>query len=242
MHRFYFAARIASDVVELTGPEAHHLRHVLRVEVGDSVELFDGRGGHAVGQVETVAKQSVRIRIGRRGHSAPTPTFGVILATAMPKGDRFGWLVEKATELGVTRLIPLITQRSVVAAGSGKLDKLRRTVIEACKQCGRNDLMTIDELARWPDVVSREFAVPHRAILIAHPGGEAWSTAGWLGSSEASPQHDVLIAIGPEGGFTGEELELGQRHGARLVNLGPHVLRIETAAIAAAVLALKSDE
>jgi 16S rRNA (uracil1498-N3)-methyltransferase len=242
MHRFYCPAGFAYDTVELTGAEAHHLRQVLRLEVGDEVELFDGRGGHAVGQIEAVAKQAACIRIARRGHKTESPPCPVILATAMPKGDRFGWLVEKATELGVARLIPLITQRSVVTAGSGKLDKLRRTVIEACKQCGRNDLMSIDEPVRWSDVVAKEFDVPHRAILIAHPGGERRRTGEWLVSSAASPQPDVLIAIGPEGGFADEEIELGQRHGARLVNLGPHVLRVETAAIAAVVLALKSEE
>lgn len=242
MHRFYLPTGFASDTVELSGPEAHHLRNVLRVEVRDEVELFDGRGGVAAGRVESVSKQSARIAITRRGSFGRPTTRRVILVTAMPKADRFAWLVEKATELGVARLIPLITQRSVVAAGSGKLDKLRRTVIEACKQSGRNDLMSIDEPARWADVVEREFVVPHRTILIAHPGGDSWPTKAWVRSSAASPQHDVLMAIGPEGGFADEELEHGKRHGARLVNLGPHVLRIETAAIAGAVLAAKSDE
>lgn len=234
MHRFFTPAGFASDSAELTGPEAHHLLHVLRLGVGHEVELFDGRGNQAVGRVETTTRQAVRLRVTFRSELVRKPTHAVILATAMPKGDRLGWLVEKATELGVERLIPLITQRSVVDAGAGKLDKLRRTVIEACKQCGRNELMSIDPPTNWVDVIAREFVAPNRSILIAHPGGEPWSSQAWLGSSAASPQRDALIAIGPEGGFTDDEVELGQRHGARFVNLGQHVLRIETAAVAAA--------
>ncbi|MBI5756927.1 MAG: 16S rRNA (uracil(1498)-N(3))-methyltransferase [Planctomycetales bacterium] len=243
MHRFFAPTSFASDTAELTGPEAHHLLHVLRLGVGDDVELFDGRGVHAICQIESTARQAVRLRIISRAASVRATTRSVILATAMPKGDRLGWLVEKATELGVDRLIPLITQRSVVDAGAGKLDKLRRTVIEACKQCGRDNLMTIDPPSHWSDVVAREFVVPDRLILVAHPGGEPWPLEGWLGSSAASPLRDALIAIGPEGGFTDEEVQLAQRHGARLVHLVANVLRIETAAIAAvAGLVLATDE
>jgi 16S rRNA (uracil1498-N3)-methyltransferase len=236
MHRFFTPAGLAADTAELTGPEAHHLLHVLRLGVGDDVELFDGRGVQAVGQVEAATRQAVRLRIISQPASSRAKTRSLILATAMPKGDRFGWLVEKATELGVERLIPLITQRSVVDAGVGKLDKVRRTVIEACKQCGRNDLMTIAPPAPWSDVVAREFVVPDRLILVAHPGGDPWSAA------TPSAMQQTLIAIGPEGGFTDEETELAQRHGARLVHLGANVLRIETAAIAAvAGLVLATD-
>ena len=108
MHRFFVPAGFASDTVELTGPEAHHLLHVLRLGVGDDVELFDGRGVQAAGRVETTTRQTVGMRLISRSASPRATTRSLILATAMPKGDRFGWLVEKATELGVQRLIPLI--------------------------------------------------------------------------------------------------------------------------------------
>ncbi len=135
-------------------------------------------------------------------------------------------MIEKATELGVRRFVPLITSRSVVIPGEGKLDKMRRTIVEASKQCRRTRLMELAAPIEWPEFAARELATA--SAWVAHPSGPPLEIM-----SQPSPG-PIVVAIGPEGGFTDPELELAVKHGANLVSLGPRVLRIETAALALA--------
>ena len=230
--RFFAPSFPETGTLTLDGPEAHHLMHVLRITSGEVVEVFDGRGLVVSAEVTALRKRDVELRVvaARRDTS---PTREVILGTAVPKGDRFDWLIEKTTELGVTRIVPLMTSRSSVDPRDSKLDKLRQTVIAACKQSGRNHQLEISPVTSWADFVRNEF--PHRAAFIAHL------------SSEASPpppsiptlnhQSSTVFAIGPEGGFTNEEVALAMAAGAKPISLGPLILRIETAAIAVAALA-----
>jgi len=156
------------------------------------------------------------------------------LAVALPKGDRQKWLVEKATELGVTRLIPLVTERGVAQPTEAALERLRRSVIEASKQCGRNRLMEIGA----PCAASECFAqASAEAIhIVADPTGESLVAQSWSrrAGTTATP---MIAAVGPEGGFTPEEVAAAQVAGWRLVSLGSRVLRVETAAIALAAWA-----
>lgn len=227
--RFYLPDLAQGGEVELSGSEAHHLLHVMRAGVGDRVELFDGIGHAVAAEIVSARKKSATLKIVERLDDDTTSDSRLTLACAVPKGDRFGWLVEKATELGVDRLIPLETERSVVHPGDGKLDKMRQTVIAACKQSGRNWLMAIDERMTWSEFVERELR--DATALVAHPTGEP------LGRVLANLPHNerVVAAIGPEGGFTDVEIELATRAGARIFSLGTSILRTETAAIAIAV-------
>lgn len=228
-HRFYCPELIETGSITLSDAEAHHLTHVLRHQPDDLVELFNGAGLVAASRVASVRKRDVDLEVVTLRQD-PQPETVLTLATAVPKGDRFDWLVEKATELGVSRVIPLTTSRSVVDPRSGKLDKLRQTVITACKQSGRNHLMAISEVETWSEFLS-SIAPDHR-LLVAHPSGEpfAWSREP---GGVAEPR-SVAIAIGPEGGFSGEEIQSAMAMGAQAIHLGPHILRIETAAIAVA--------
>jgi 16S rRNA (uracil1498-N3)-methyltransferase len=149
--------------------------------------------------------------------------FPLHVASALPKGDRGDFLIEKLTELGATDFTPLVTERGVVKADESKADKLRRAVIEASKQCGRNVLMRVHAPARWADWCPRQSGLR----LIAHPGGAARGFR---------PGTGATVAIGPEGGFTEQEVELALANGWERVSLGPRILRVETAALAAAVL------
>src|SRR5262249_55281299 len=147
-----------------------------------------------------------------------------------PRGDRFDWLVEKATELGVSQLIPLTTSRSVVDPRNTKLDKLRQTVIAACKQSGRNHLMKISAVSSWSEFL-KQILPGHRA-LVAHPSGQRFDS---IQQCEPAGGHrPQAIAIGPEGGFSDEEVESATALGAQVIQLGSSILRIETAAIALA--------
>jgi 16S rRNA (uracil1498-N3)-methyltransferase len=227
--RFYVPELRAGARARLSADEAHHLARVLRLKIGDQVTVFDGRGHEADARIERVEGQTVELAVGGRLVTADESQPPVTLAVAVPKADRFAWLVEKATELGVARLVPLLTARSVVHPGASKLEKLRRTIVEASKQCGRSWLMTLHEPIPWREFVLREFT--SGLPLIADPSGEPLAEA-------LEADRPLLLAVGPEGGFTAEEREEAREQGGRLVSLGPWMLRIETAAIALAALAL----
>ncbi|MBC8113328.1 MAG: 16S rRNA (uracil(1498)-N(3))-methyltransferase, partial [Candidatus Saccharimonas sp.] len=168
-NRFFAPNCPEAGSVSLDGPEAHHLMHVLRISAGQRIEVFGGHGLVATAEVLAVRKRDVELRIVTSRQEIP-PSREVILGTAVPKGDRFDWLIEKATELGVTRIVPLITSRSSVDPRDSKLDKLRQTVITACKQCGRNHLLELSPVTPWADFVRNEF--PNRAVFIAHPSSD----------------------------------------------------------------------
>jgi len=228
-HRFYCPHLVETGTVTLTETEAHHLAHVLRHQPGDLVELFSGGGLVASCKVAVVHKRDVELEVLSARQDSPSKTV-LTLATAVPKGDRFDWLIEKATELGVSRLIPITTTRSVVDPRDSKLEKLRQTVITACKQSGRNHLMSISAVTPWNEF--RQKAASDQQVLIAHPKGESLNSIfPSISTSEARP---MVIAIGPEGGFSDEEVQSAILSGARAIHLGPYILRIETAAIALA--------
>ncbi len=148
----------------------------------------------------------------------------ITLAVALPKGDRQHWLVEKAVELGVSCLVPLITERGVAEPNEAALGRLRRYVIEAAKQCGRNRLLQIATPQPFPEFGRQASRAALR--LLAHPGPDAVPIAEL---ALPGPARAVCCAVGPEGGFTDEELAAGD--GWRRVSLGPRILRVETAAV-----------
>lgn len=231
-HRFYCPTLSATGSVSLDEAEAHHLAHVMRRQPGDEVELFNGAGLVATCWITAISKRGVTLDV-ISSHQQDSARTKLILATAVPKGDRFDWLVEKSTELGVSQLVPITTQRSIVDPRDSKLDKLRQTVITACKQSGRNDLMKISSVTNWPDFLD-QYRDGHQ-LLIAHPGGETLDSV--LSSADKTVR-PIAIAIGPEGGFTDDEVKAAQDCGAMPVSLGPCLLRIETAALGAAAKVL----
>jgi 16S rRNA (uracil1498-N3)-methyltransferase len=229
MHRFYCPVSIAGPQVELDADESHHLSRVLRLPIGEQVEIFDGEGRAAPAEVIAVGKRSVTLRVTRPPIVTPRPLPAIRLLVAAPKSDRLRWLIEKSSELGVARVSLLQTARSVVHPGAGKLDKLHAAVIAACKQCNRNDMMPIDPPRPWPKIVEEVVR-----------GGDMFLIA-TLYTSGIATQLDrlrtvpsVTIAIGPEGDWDPEEIALAERNGALRVGLGPLILRVETAAMALA--------
>jgi len=147
----------------------------------------------------------------------------VTLAVALPKGDRQRWLVEKATELGAARLVPVVCERGVAQPNEKAQGRLRRTVVEASKQCGRNRLMEIAEPVDWATLIDSTAGIPTR--LIAHPGAAT-------GTPNLLPEADAIVAIGPEGGFTPAEVDAALAAGWQTIDLGRRILRVETAALA----------
>lgn len=234
--RFYCPDPPISGHFALEGDEARHLLRVRRLGLRDQVELFDGRGYATCAEVTAVGRDRVELTaIGTALADRPLPC-RLTLATAVPKGERFDWLIEKATELGVTRLVPIITERSVVDPRDAKLERLRRRVVEASKQCGRNQLMEVERPAPWSTLLKN---VEDDVRLLAHPNG---SPRGRWPRSRNGQGASVTFAVGPEGGFSNAEVDEAQANGWSIVGLGPTILRIETAGLVGATSVLAQYE
>jgi 16S rRNA (uracil1498-N3)-methyltransferase len=193
------------------------------------VEVFDGSGFATIAQIVAVNRDQVVLVAEGPPITETSPSCFVTLATAIPKGERFDWLVEKVTELGVEALIPLVTERSVVDPGEMKLQRLRRTIVEASKQSRRNRLMILHPARAWADLV-RSAAETFALRLIATPHGLPPSRWPALTGTKR-----VLLAVGPEGGFSPTEESLARSEGWHAIQISPNVLRIETAALAGTV-------
>lgn len=184
--------------------------------------LLDGLGREAVGEVTAARKSQVRVRLISVEDVNREPQLRLTLAVSLPKGDRQKLLIEKLTELGVSRLIPLRSQRSVAQPSDSALERLEQHVIGACKQSGRTRKLEIVE----PLDVGQLAKLERPAVrLVAHPTG----LPGF--AFDTLPKDELLVAIGPEGGFTDEEVACLAAAGWLPLQLGPRVLRIETAAI-----------
>jgi 16S rRNA (uracil1498-N3)-methyltransferase len=230
--RFFLATPPVDGRAELVGDEARHLARVLRAAIGDAVAVFDGRGSEWPARVTSIGRDRVGLEVGPP-LAAAAPPLPLTLAVALPKGDRQKWLVEKLTELGCARLVPLVTTRGVAEATPAAIERLGRAAIEACKQCGRTTLLEITPPATLAAMLAARD--PNTVSLVADPSGEA------LGPLLAGHAGAVLALVGPEGGFTAEELAVAEAAGCRRVSLAPHILRVETAAVAlAAGVAMRS--
>jgi 16S rRNA (uracil1498-N3)-methyltransferase len=186
--------------------------------------LFDGVAPESrVARVRSIGREFVELDIIGPGTSRHEPLVELTLAVAAPKAERFDWLVEKAVEVGVGTLQPLLTERSVVNPRVTKLERLRQRVIEASKQCGRNRLMVIAEPVTWRELLGQQ---PNALRLLAVRG------AG--GILPKPVPLTVVLAVGPEGGFTQEGERAADGAGWRPLGLGRAVLRVETAAVVGA--------
>lgn len=224
MRRVYLP-NLSIGQVELPADQAHHLRDVLRVGLGEQIELFDGRGAVAVGQIVDITGRRLGVRIDQI-LAAPARPMHLTVAAALPKGARADWMIEKLGEIGVDVLVPLITARSVVVpAGKSKHDRFSRLAAQAARQAGRSDVMAIQaptDLAQLlaPSDADRCYLSPVAAQSLL--------------DLLAEPPRNLMLLIGPEGGWTEEEIGALDAAGARGARLTQTVLRVETAAVLAA--------
>jgi 16S rRNA (uracil1498-N3)-methyltransferase len=221
MRRIYFP-NLSVGQVELPAAQAHHLRDVVRVGRGQQIELFDGQGAAAVGQIVDIDAGRVVVRVDQI-NTAPGRGIYLIGAAALPKGPRADWMIEKLGEIGVDTFVPLITQRSVVApAGTKKHDRWNRLSAQAARQAGRSDVMRIEPPTALAD-------------LLGGHGGQKWylspDAAGSVVEALRSMGPDLTLLIGPEGGWTAAEKRALDAAGAVGVRLTQTVLRVETAAV-----------
>lgn len=229
--RFLVELLPATGSVELNESESRHASNVLRMQAGDDVILFDGRGGEAQAMIEQVTKRSVTVSVKHRSDVDRELPVALELLVALPKGDRQKTLVDALVQLGVARLTPLECQRGVAQPHDNALARLERGVVEASKQCGRNRLLSIQTPVSIEPLVTAAPVTASTLIpsFFAHPYGSPRS----LTSVEPALEHaqGLRVAIGPEGGFTESECELFQTHGWQPLSLGGRLLRIEVAAM-----------
>jgi 16S rRNA (uracil1498-N3)-methyltransferase len=225
---------VASDRVQFDAKEAHHLRRVLRLRPGAMVDATDGTGRLYAIRLVAVEAAGAWGTIEARTEPRQESPCAITLAQAILKGDRMSWLVQKVTELGVARLLPMETARVVArpAGGpAGRHARWQRIAREAVKQCGRVVVPAVDPPRTFAEVV-REAAGHDAAWVFWEGGGQALAAA----AAEAGDVARLLLLVGPEGGFTSEEVALAEGAGARLVSLGPRTLRAESAGVTAVAL------
>jgi 16S rRNA (uracil1498-N3)-methyltransferase len=231
MRRFFAEpARCQGSQIELDESESRHLAQVLRAQVGERVTVLDGAGGVYDCQIERVLKRSVILNV-REREKRPPLACDLTLFQSIPKGKVMEWIVQKATELGARRIVPMITERTVVEIGadSHKVEKWRGIAIESIKQCGSPYLPKIDAPTEFSKALRQVSGLPFVAAL--RPG------AGEIHEFIGRDRRPVQIWIGPEGDFTSSELDQLEAAGVHPITLGPLVLRCDTAAVCALALA-----
>lgn len=234
MHRFHLHPE-RWDSATLDASDSHHAVHVLRLQTGERVTVFDGHGREATGVILAADPDGVVLKLGAASTTPPPPA-AITLAQAIPKGKNMDLIVQKAVELGASRVVPIISERTIVRLDAGeaaaKQSKWQETALEACKQCGQNHLPEVAHPTAPKDFL--ESGERSELLLIASLQPDARPVKSVLGDFIASHGRlpkSATVWVGPEGDFTPAELGLAKSHGCLPVTLGPIILRTETAAL-----------
>jgi len=216
----------------IEGDAANHITRVLRLERGDSLIVFDGRGGEHAARIVELRKDAVLVAVGDHSTAVRESTLSLTLAQGVSRGERMDWVVQKATELGVTRIVPVLTERTVVKLGAQQAERKllhwRGIATAACEQSGRDRVPVVDMPLALAAFLAASDSRATRVLL--SPTGDRG--IGGL----PRPGADVVVLIGPEGGLAEAEQRAALAAGFLAVRLGPRVLRTETAAVAALTL------
>ena len=228
MARFFLSPDAWGEHAVLTGDEAKHAAQVMRVRRGDRITVFDGAGRSAAAEVGEVSKSELRLALGEEiRHPALRPA--IHLVQAVPKGKTMDLIVQKAVELGVASIQPLISRRTVVQVddedAGRKAAKWRRVALEACKQCGQDLLPSVEQPLSFGDWLPRAGG-GLKVVASLYPGARPLRE---IFRGAENPE-EVTLLVGPEGDFTAEELAGAVAAGFQAASLGSIVLRAETAA------------
>jgi len=213
--------------ITLVGEAHHYLSRVLRLGVGAAVDLFDGRGQEVRGTIRRTGSQGVTLELGVRSQRPIPKVAPITLLQGLPRADRMDLIVQKATELGVARLVPVRTQRTAQGQ-QGRIDRWERIAREAARQCGRADSLGLCEVLPMEAAIAGLPADGGQRLM---PWEETPNATGLLNLLSKNTT-SVTALVGPEGGFTSDEATFAQSSGFQLASLGPRILRTETAAIA----------
>lgn len=218
---------VSGETISLTPDAAHHLIKVLRLSTGEVIQVFNGEGGEYSATIASITKQQVSIQIGEYWARDVESPLQIHLGQAISRGEKMDYTIQKAVELGVTKITPLFTERCGVKLSQERWEKRlqhwRSIIISACEQCGRNRLPIITEPALMAEWVQQGSG---GCKIILHP--EATQNLKTITSVK-----NIILLVGPEGGFTTEEVSSATQHHFLGMTLGPRILRTETAALVA---------
>jgi 16S rRNA (uracil1498-N3)-methyltransferase len=237
---FVPAARLGGTRLVLTDDDHQYVARVLRARPGDRLTLFDGAGAEVEAAIARVGKLDTELVLGaRRAGSATAPAIAITLLVAAPRGERMDLVVQKTTELGVARIVPVVAERSVARPEPARRGRWEKIAREAARQCGRADVPRVDEplplavALAAPDLPATRFALweAERTQSLRARLAAAVATG-----PSGGPRSAVALLVGPEGGFPAGEIDTAAAAGFVPVSLGPRILRVETAAIVAVAL------
>ncbi len=232
--RFFLPLSELSKTITIDGPVARHMIQVLRLTAGSPVILFNGEGGEYQAVINTINKKEVSVDVTEFTNREMESRLNVTLVQAVSRGERMDYTLQKATELGVTAIKPINTERAVVnLKGDRALKRVshwQKVVNGACEQCGRNIIPCVEQIEDFKDCISK--SVPVNTVkLLLHP--EAQQSLSSFVTSLSNENLLIVLLIGPEGGISQEEHDLAIQAGFNVIHLGPRVLRTETAAVVA---------
>ncbi|MGB4588134.1 MAG: RsmE family RNA methyltransferase [Clostridiaceae bacterium] len=233
MHKF-FTEEIDENVAVITGDDHKHLFKVLRLKVGDEVLVNDLKGIDFLGKITTIDKESTIVELKKRILENNESELSITLYQGLPKAGKMDLIVQKNTELGVTRIVPVITERVIVKNSSEykKMDRLKRIILEASKQSKRSMIPEVMEPIEFKEAFPLMFS--HDVLIVPYENAENY------GLSKLKHEMPFIkscgILVGPEGGFTDEEIKELEESGAKIVTLGKRILRTETAGFAAVTM------
>jgi len=232
MTKRYFVPELpeSGGLIDLPAAESQHAIRVMRIKVGEPVELFNGRGKQCDAVVTEIQRNQCSCQSAPPQVIDREPDRFIRMGIALPKPDRSKELIERLTELGVQHITPLIAERTQRAPTASTIDKLQRVIIEACKQSGRNQLLELGSITTAADYFMSESS---DLKLVAHPTTDGISPISFANHDQ---KQICAVAVGPEGGWTESEYQLAVKGGFAPVNLGKRIYRIETAAVALAAI------
>ena len=235
MRRLFYAGALAEEIT-ITGGDAHHLAHVMRVQIGDEITVVDAAGRVARMTVSAVVPDAVRLSLAEYLEQEEDNSHEVILVQALLKGEKMDFVVQKAVELGAAAFYPVMTERVVVRYDAKKAvtkaARWQKIADEAAKQCGRRALMSVAEVAPLSSLLQNGelFGAPDTAVIFCYEGEEEQSMRTAL---RACTARCIVLVVGSEGGFSLGEAAAVCAAGAEPVSLGRLILRAETAALTA---------
>ncbi len=238
MRRFFIEeSKITGPIISITGSDAAHIKKVLRMEPGDRIGLFDGRGFEYEARIENLFSGSVEVSITKRFLSALESPVQITVAQALLKDKKMDILARQLTEIGITKLIPFTAVRSVPRPDKKKLSARRKRwekiAIEALKQCGRGHVTEIGETVTFNDVIKVDDECDLKIVFWENESKPVSDVVQQVNDGKCKK---ILSVLGPEGGFTEREIEDARACGFVTASLGPRILRAETAAIVACTI------
>jgi 16S rRNA (uracil1498-N3)-methyltransferase len=257
MHRFFVRpSSIQGEQINLTGAVVHQIRNVLRLTPGDLITVLDDSGWEYEVQLTDINRQDAKGSVLRKSLARSEPRAKVTLYQSLLKGDKFDWVLQKGTELGVVEFVPMVTNRCVIGSIDDVRDsrsrRWRRIILEASEQCGRGRLPRLHDPLLFTQACER---ARHAEMALMPWEGESERPIGVMLAEPSTPKvtvqgqttvlrrpFSISVFIGPEGGFTTREVDQARKYGIVPVSLGPRILRAETAALVSATIILHELE